>query len=205
MMRCTLLPSFEYRRERWRNGLGWTREIHSDAAESWGLRCSVAEIDQDGAFSRFPGMHRDMVLLQGAGLRLLRPDAPSHELLPPHGRASYSGEDAVSAELIDGPCHALNLIHDPSQYEVELLHRPLVGPMVFFIEPSVTWLIYVLSGHAADKQQPKGPAAAVGDSLLLSAGEDSTGGRCLIDGGGELLLLRLRTRPPARGEAPSAP
>ncbi|MCK7594069.1 HutD/Ves family protein [Pseudomarimonas salicorniae] len=194
-MRCLRIPSFEYRRDRWRNGRGWTREILCEEGENWSLRCSVAEIDQDGEFSRFPGRCRLMALLQGEGLRLDFTDAPPIDLLPPHGRASYPGDAEVSARLRAGPCHALNIIYDPNRYEAQLLHRPLVGPMVFFAERDVRWLIYVLSGRAAGRHGETGAEAEVGDSLLLDAGGQPDG-RFLLDGGGELLLVRLQAKRP---------
>ena len=58
-----VISSLDYRRERWRNGLGWTREILRLPAQGddWALRLSVAEIEQDAAFSAFPGVERELV------------------------------------------------------------------------------------------------------------------------------------------------
>lgn len=201
-MRCTLLPSFEYRRERWQNGRGWTREILRGAGERWAWRCSVAEIDQDGAFSLFPGRRRLMVLLQGEGLELQGQDPPI-SLSPPHGQAVYAGDLALSARLRDGPCRALNLIWDPSRCEALVLHRPLVGSMLFFSEAEAFWLVHVLAGEASAGRRRSGLTASVGDSLLLKPEPGSSGGRLLIDGGGEVLLLRLRAL--TADAAPAAP
>ena len=67
-----VIPSYEYRRTRWRNGGGWTREIHAEPADAgdWGWRLSIAEITADGPFSTFEGVDRELVLLAGEGLRL---------------------------------------------------------------------------------------------------------------------------------------
>ena len=56
-MRLLHLPAQEYRRERWRNERGWTREIHRqpEGAGDWLWRASIAEIDQDAPFSAFAG------------------------------------------------------------------------------------------------------------------------------------------------------
>ena len=58
------LPAHEYRRERWRNGHGWTREVlrMPEAAEDWDWRLSIAEIERDAPFSAFPGVERELVL-----------------------------------------------------------------------------------------------------------------------------------------------
>lgn len=63
-----VIPATEYRRERWRNQLGWTREIlRLGDADAWSLRLSIAEIEQDAVFSAFPGIDRELVLLHGNG------------------------------------------------------------------------------------------------------------------------------------------
>ena len=65
------LPACHYRRERWRNHQGWTREIlRVPDAEGFHWRASIAEIGQDTLFSPYPGYQRVQVLLQGEALRL---------------------------------------------------------------------------------------------------------------------------------------
>jgi environmental stress-induced protein Ves len=68
-MRIVHLPANEYRRERWRNQLGWTREIYRQPQDDadWSWRASIAEVDRDAPFSAFPGCDRELVLLAGDG------------------------------------------------------------------------------------------------------------------------------------------
>ena len=73
--------------------------------------------------------------------------------------------------------------------EAQLLHRPLVGPMLFFAESGVHWAVHVLAGRAAFKDHQPPVQLEQGDTALIDA---SGSGRVLIDGGGELLLVRLR-------------
>jgi environmental stress-induced protein Ves len=124
-----VISSLDYRRERWRNGLGWTREILRLPAQGddWALRLSVAEIEQDAAFSAFPGVERELVLLQGNGVRLRFEDGRVAEVLPPHGRVRFAGEEALHGELVDGTTHDFNLMWKRELLQAELLHRPLVG------------------------------------------------------------------------------
>ena len=106
-----IIPANEYRRERWRNGLGWTREIaRVPDAGVWNWRLSIAEIEQDAAFSEFPGIDRELVLLRGNGLRLRFNEGRVVELAPPHGRHRFAGEDAATGELVDGATHDFNLM-----------------------------------------------------------------------------------------------
>src|SRR3546814_923633 len=144
-----VIAANEYRRERWRNGLGWTREIHAhrpDPGGDWTWRLSIAEIERDAPFSAFPGVDRELVLLHGNGLRLRFDDGESHLLEPPHGRLRFAGERPLTGELVDGPTHDFNLMWRRDAVAAELLHRPLVGPMVFFAEPGTTWALHLLAG-----------------------------------------------------------
>ena len=190
-MEATLIPGNEYRRERWKNGLGWTREILRVPAgsEDWDWRLSIAEVDKDGPFSAFPGVERELVLLSGEGMRLRFQDGEQIELLPPHDRLRFAGERAIDAELISGPTHDFNLMWKRDRIEASLLHRPLVGPMLFFAEAGVHWAIYVLSGRAHFKDGHPAEVLEQGDAALIDA---SGKGRMLIDGGGELLLARIK-------------
>ncbi|PPU08989.1 HutD/Ves family protein [Xanthomonas arboricola] len=242
-----VIPATDYRRERWRNRLGWTREIlrlgHVDA---WALRLSIAEIEQDAAFSAFPGIDRELVLLHGNGMRLQFGDAASGtgtatgigggtavsggggggggsksdsgneggsadhggndagadggtdasgsshrscELLPPYQRARFAGEETVHATLLDGPTRDFNLMWRRDLVQTELLHRPLVGTMLFFADPGSAWAIHLLAGQASFGRDSGLPPLAAGDTAWLSA---SSRTRYVLDGGGELLAIRVR-------------
>lgn len=244
-----VIPATEYRRERWRNQLGWTREIlRLGNADAWSLRLSIAEIEQDAAFSAFPGIDRELVLLHGNGMRLqfgdaasgrgsdtststgagigigtatsggvsksasgngngnkasgadqgdhaagAAADAPgsSHrscELLPPHQRVRFAGEQTVHATLLDGPTQDFNLMWRRDRLQTELLHRPLVGTMLFFADPRSAWAIHLLAGQASFGRESGLPPLAAGDTAWLSA---STRTRHVLDGGGELLAIRV--------------
>jgi uncharacterized protein len=189
-----LIPAHEYRRERWRNGFGWTREIlrPPETGDDWDWRLSIAEIERDGPFSSFPGIERELVLLHGHGVRLRFDDGEVREVVPPHGRVRFAGERVVSGELIDGPTHDFNLMWRRDRIDAELWHRPLVGSMVLFVEPGEQWAVHVLSGQAQASDGSAHTIAAMGDTLLFSAA--SMRARFALDGGGEALVIRLRTR-----------
>ena len=191
-MRLVHLPAHEYRRERWRNERGWTREVyrHPEGVTDWQWRVSIAEIDQDAPFSAFPGCDRELVLLLGEGMRLVFDDGEVATLMPPHDRLRFAGERPLHAELLDGPTHDFNLMWRRDAVQATLLHRPLVGPMVFFAEPGVTWLLYLMQGEARFKDLKRPLHLAQGDSVLLM--QDPEGpSRLILEGGGELLLAKL--------------
>lgn len=191
-MRLLHLPAHEYRRERWRNERGWTREIHRhpDGASEWQWRASIAEIDHDAPFSAFPGCDRELVLLAGEGMHLHFDDGESATLYPPHDRLRFVGERPLRAELLAGPTHDFNLIWRRGAIAATVLHRPLVGPMVFFAEPGVTWLAYLIRGQAAFKDLARPLRLEQGDTALLLPDAEGPS-RLILEGGGELLLARL--------------
>ena len=191
-----VIPANEYRRERWRNGLGWTREIHAHATAGppgdWVWRLSIAEIEQDAPFSAFPGIDRELVLLSGNGLRLRFDDGEVRELHPPHDKLRFAGERAVTGELLDGPTQDFNLMWRREMVDAQLWHRPLVGPMVVFAEPGTMWAVYLLAGQARFADESGLPDLAATDTALLQA--DGTRLRHVLDGAGEALLIRLQQR-----------
>ncbi|HEV8695050.1 MAG TPA: HutD family protein [Lysobacter sp.] len=188
--RSWVIPANEYRRERWRNQLGWTREIYkAPDGNDWDWRLSIAEIERDSAFSSFPGIDRELVLLSGNGLRLSFDDGEVHELLPPHDKLRFAGERAVTGELVDGPTHDFNLMWRRDRVQAELWHRPLVGPMVIFAEPGSTWAVHLLAGRARFADDSGLPPLEAGDTAILQAGAERL--RHVIEGGGELLVVRV--------------
>jgi hypothetical protein len=74
--------------------------------------------------------------------------------------------------------------------DATLLHRPLVGPMLFFPEPGVRWLAYLAGGRASFKDQPRPMLMEQGDSALIEP-QPGQGRRAILEGGGELLLVRI--------------
>lgn len=197
MVSC-VIPASHYRRERWRNQLGWTREIYrsgpdgtgEDAGQDWDWRLSIAEIECDAAFSPFPGIDRVLVLLSGNGLRLRFDDGETVELQPPHDKHRFAGERAVSGELVNGATHDFNLMWRRDRVAAELWHRPLVGPMVIFVEPGENWAVHVIAGHARFADDSGLAALQMGDTTILGASEQRL--RHVLEGGGEVLLVRIR-------------
>ena len=196
MCAARVIPANEYRRERWRNGLGWTREIHAEPttvdAAGWDWRLSIAEIESDASFSTFIGIERVLVLLVGNGLRLRFDDGEVRELQPPHDQIRFAGERGVTGELVDGTTHDFNLMWRRDAVDAQLWHRPLVGPMVIFADPGSTWVVHLIAGQARFADDSGLPDLAAGDTALLQA--DAGRLRHVLDGAGEALVIRLRAR-----------
>ena len=199
-MILTQLGRGDYRRMRWKNGLGWTTELAlrpqgsslDDAGFDW--RLSLAEVDADCEFSRFPGYDRTIMLLSGEGMEL-RFGGADAALLQSRGQArEFPGEAGAQCRLLRGPCRDFNVMVRRGRYTRRVTFRPLVGPMVFFAEAGVTWAIYLAGGSARIQNAPERAALEAGDTLLLEPDADTTQ-RCVISGSGEVVLVRLELVP----------
>lgn len=192
---CVLRVS-GYARMRWKNGAGWTSEIlkvycgEDRDTNDWAWRLSIAEIDADAPFSAFPGVERELVLLSGNGLRLRFDDGDTRDLMPPHDRLRFAGERTAFGELIDGPTRDFNLMWKRDVVSAELWHRPLAGTMVLFVDPGETWVVHLLGGQARFADGSGLGEVNLGDTAILQPGD--TRQRFVLDGGGEVLLVRTR-------------
>lgn len=190
-MHSHVIPASEYRRERWRNGLGWTRQIfRSGEEQSWNWRVSIAEIDADAAFSVFPGIDRELVLLSGKVLRLHFADGDVAVLTPLHAGLRFNGERAVRGELTSGAVKVVNLMWRRESFVTTLSHRKLGAPMTISPAPYETWVVHLIAGHARFDKASALPAMSGGDTALLCAASDSCASYSL-DGDGTMLLARI--------------
>jgi environmental stress-induced protein Ves len=192
-MNARVLRAADYRRMRWKNGGGWTIElavaasVDDTAVFDW--RVSIAEIEGDGAFSTFPGCDRHIALLDGAGMELRFDAAPAIRLDQRLKFARFPGEWQTEGRLLGGPVRDFNVIFRRDAFAVEVLHRPLVGPMVFLPEAATTWFVHIVGGQAALKDI-SGMELSTGESLLLEP-DDAARNR-VLSGGGEVIVIKLK-------------
>jgi environmental stress-induced protein Ves len=191
-MSARLLRAADYRRMRWKNGGGWTTELAASAGAGDGAefdwRISIAEIESDGAFSTFPGCDRHIALLDGPGMELQFDSAEPVRLDQRLRFVRFAGEAKTFGRLLGGAVRDFNVMVRRDAVRAEVLHRPLVGPMVFLPEPATTWFVYLLGGQAGLKDVA-GMQMEAGESLLLQPG-DTTRTR-VLSGGGEVVLVKF--------------
>ena len=193
-MRARVLRAANYRRMRWKNGGGWTTELaaHPDPASdaaTFDWRISIAEIESDGEFSLFAGCDRWIALLDGIGMELTIDAADPVRLDQRLRFTRFAGEAQTSGKLLAGAVRDFNVIVRRDAFHAEVLHRPLVGPMVFLPE-NATWFIYLAGGRAEVKLAGAAQELGIGESLLLRP--DASNERLVLNGGGELVLIKFR-------------
>ena len=117
-----VLPPSSYRRVPWKNGLGSTLEIATDAAQpggAWSWRLSFAEVPARAPFSSFPGIDRHIAVLDGAGMTLER--AGQRIRVPREGAAfAFAGEESIIGEPAGTGVRDANLMLDRSRWRGSL-------------------------------------------------------------------------------------
>lgn len=191
MTALRLLRAGDYRRMVWKNGGGITTEIARSAGDGdFDWRISIAEIAQDGDFSIFPEVDRELMLLDGGGVELLIGSDAAVALTRRYQKHAFPGEAPVSCRLLDGPTRDFNVMVRRGRYAAELLARPLVGPQLLFPAAGTIWLVHVAHGNVALNDRPDVPAAQGGETLWIEF-THSGGAPLVLSGGGELVLVKL--------------
>jgi len=185
-----------YRTMPWRNGRGSTREIAREPAsgEEFAWRLSLADIEQDGDFSAYPGYRRAIVLVAGKSLQLRFNGHGNCSLHAARRGARFEGEWKTHCAVPEGRCTDLSLI---------VRTGSSVGPAAIVRAPMMLHLtstrrvalagdlygaLFVLDGSVAVTEftaaRPRTVRAQ--DTLLLSPGAE------------RILTLQSRGRSPAQ-------
>jgi environmental stress-induced protein Ves len=188
-----LIAAKNHQRMRWKNDGGWTTELARSGGaghEDFRWRISIAEIESSGPFSSFPGIARDLLLLEGNGIELDIDDSGPRQLTRRFERVHFDGEAKVECRLLAGPTRDFNVMARRDAVRAEVVARPLVGSMVLFAEAGAEWLVHVFSGHAQARGARTRLACAAGDSLQLDfrARDDA---RVVLEGAGEVVIVKL--------------
>lgn len=97
----------------WKNDGGSTIQLAispgTAGLDNFEWRISMATVASDGPFSVFAGVDRTLCILEGAGL-VVNVGELSHRLLPTSEPFVFSGDDRVSATLVDGAITDFNVM-----------------------------------------------------------------------------------------------
>lgn len=171
------LRQSDYATVPWKNGLGSTQELASEAVAAdagflW--RISIADMPADCAFSRFPDTERILTVIEGGGLTLtgdmLRAPVVCHPFCP----TTFSGDDALLGQLHAGAVKNFNVMvarrHAEAHVDVVVpsagTEREIVAPVNFFHVPASSQSVSVACAGQQVLLQP-------GDSYLLKGKKQS--------------------------------
>ena len=184
----TLIPRAEQRRMPWKNGGGACRELalHPAGAAEFDWRLSVAEVERDSEFSRFPGIDRSILVLSGGGFALLVGDDPPVRLRPGAPPFAFAGERVTRCVVAGGPSRDFNVMTRRGRCTHALLDLPLAGPISLERPPGLTWAAYLVEGAA----EIDGQRVAPGDLAVIEpASQDRP--PLALQGSGRVVLTRL--------------
>ena len=135
------------------------RELASADDGSW--RISLADVERDGPFSPFTGLHRVLAVVDGPVLDLDVDGTP--HVVEPQRPFTFSGDAAVVASVPEGPVTVLNVVVDPT-----------------VVQPYVT-VLELGRGSALPLADDQAAYVITGEqsrSLVLGPGE--VAGRCTV-------------------------
>jgi environmental stress-induced protein Ves len=168
----------------WKNGMGVTREVARFPADAgnddfiW--RVSVAEVNSAAPFSTFPGIDRQIVLLDGDGFTMTLDGDRTHALTTPLMPFAFAGEAPVDVAMAGGATRDFNLMvrRSHASGRVDVLDTP--GSHALMTDAV---LVFLTRGTA---DTPDG-ALANGDAW------QPRGGSLVLHHGAIALVARVRT------------
>lgn len=160
----------------WKNGLGSTLELASDAASpggDWTWRLSIADVPAAAPFSEFPGVDRFLACLEGPGLRVERGGKPL--LVPSEGEAlAFVGEELVRGEPLGPGVRDVNLMLRRGRWRGSMTvvrGRPFTveGYLVLVHAPAFSKALRVRAEGGFVEVPPGGTLIASGRAELAAA------------------------------------
>ncbi len=124
----TIKTPAQYQQTLWKNGKGTTTELAiNDGGDltHFDWRISIASVVENGVFSDFSGLRRDLFLLSGQGVTLIHDEGKSgetmHQLKRPLDYATFDGGSRTEGKLHDGAITDLNLMTRQGMYQVNIV------------------------------------------------------------------------------------
>lgn len=124
----TIKPPSEFVRSPWKNGKGETIELaisDGGSLSDFDWRLSIATVAENGIFSDFSGLRRDLFLLTGNGIHLTHNRGTVTEkidqLTSPLTYATFDGGSTTEGSLVDGVITDFNLMTRQGKYQVNIM------------------------------------------------------------------------------------
>jgi environmental stress-induced protein Ves len=182
-MTLQILRARDREAQPWKNGGGVTREIavHPPRADfdSFDWRVSTAVVDASGPFSRFDGVDRTLLLLEGPALRLLIDGAISTTLRPASAPVSFPADVPVEATLPHGRVIDLNVMVRRGRWSEQIERLDFAGDTQIRCQTDASLVLSLdactLASTAAEEPIEPGDVVQLhpGETADLRSGPDS--------------------------------
>ncbi|WP_109125325.1 HutD family protein [Dyella sp. C11] len=157
-MSARIIRADDMKPQPWKNGMGVTREVLRFPADADGnhfmWRISIADVNSAAPFSTFPGIDRQIVLLEGEGFTMTLDGDQTHSLTTPRQPFAFAGEAQVDVTMAGGVTRDFNLMVRRAQASghIDVIDGP--GSPVM---PADAVLVFLAQGTA---DTPQGTLAA---------------------------------------------
>jgi environmental stress-induced protein Ves len=166
-----LLTPAHYNRQPWKNGRGTTTELwRFDQDDQLLVRLSRASVVEDGPFSLFPGIERNLTVLSGPGFRLTGPGIDLH--CAPLQPVAFPGDIPVTATETNGePSEDFNVmtargLPQPEVAVVQHTDLPAGGALALYALGAC-----LVNGEAVNRDDlilTEGPARVRGEGSVIA-------------------------------------
>ena len=160
-----ILPACDYPTTAWKNGGGTTRQIliapPGATLEDFDYRISMASVASDGPFSHFPGVDRQLLLLDGKGLLLQRGDGSNSLLQIDSQPLAFAGEEAITSLLQDGPVTDFNVMTRRGRYRQQTERLAVQGKLHVHSDDEVL-LVMLAAGSTLEVYREDGRHCRLG-------------------------------------------
>lgn len=119
-----IISSTQFTEIPWKNGLGKTIEMaisEGDSVESFDWRISQATVANNGMFSDFSGLERNLVLIEGEGITLTHNNDKQDVLSNLLEFANFDGGNQTYGELHQGTIVDLNIMTKANKYATDVV------------------------------------------------------------------------------------
>ena len=189
MNKMVKLSPNDYREMPWKNGLGMTTELAMGHHESikegcpflW--RISIVGVKEDGHFSIFPNIDRNLMLIKGNGITLDGGDVGVGVLFEHLQVYSFPGDIDIKGTLADGPILDMNLMVDRRFASGEMLGFYVSSPERVMLNSDVNF-IHVLEESAPVTLDLDGEFTVLKGGESLHCSKMNSGATLMPSGGG---------------------
>ena len=155
----TIIDKSQFFTTPWKNGKGVTTELaisEGGTIDEFDWRLSIATVSENGAFSDFTGVERNLFLIAGNGIELhheLNGIGKTDRLVNLLEHSSFFGSSKTTGTLVDGGIVDLNLMTKQGLYQTEVYafveHQTLTPKLKVTAES----LLFIYAPDITEEQQ----------------------------------------------------
>ncbi|KGJ96708.1 HutD/Ves family protein [Thalassotalea sp. ND16A] len=189
-----IIPPEKFTTSLWKNGKGKTIELaisKNGTIDSFDWRLSIATVSEDGVFSNFSDLTRNLILIDGNGIELTHTNSllnknTEHSLQQLLSFATFDGGDTTYGKLINGTITDFNLMHNPDKLTANVITSNLAQTIA--LQACDICFIYPLINNAELTTTDKAAIVVPAGHLLKLT--DSQSGSYEISGE-QLIVIHL--------------